>query len=135
MRATWIIIQKKQILLMHRICGNKDYYVLPGWWVEKWENLEETVIREMKEETNLDCSNIKKLWGIKDERDLRTHYFFLIKDFKWEIKLGWPEAEINSKANQYILEWHNINKIRNLLVYPNGIQEKIINKFDKTRNI
>jgi len=31
-----------------------EYYVLPGGTVEKWEKIEEAVIRELKEETNLE---------------------------------------------------------------------------------
>jgi len=36
---------------------------LCGWWIEEWENLEDTIIREITEETGLVKSNIiTKLW-------------------------------------------------------------------------
>ena len=30
-----------------------DIYVIPGGWIEQWENIQEAVIREAKEETGI----------------------------------------------------------------------------------
>ncbi|KMK75558.1 NUDIX hydrolase [Alkalihalobacillus pseudalcaliphilus] len=44
----------EQILLVKNIGETGSYYTLPGGAVEQGETLEEAVIREVKEETNLD---------------------------------------------------------------------------------
>jgi 8-oxo-dGTP pyrophosphatase MutT (NUDIX family) len=129
MRATAVIIQNGQILLIHRFCDGKEYYVLPGGGVEKDEDIEVATIREIKEETNLDAKLDRKLWEHKDDFDNRTHYFFLVTEFKGNLQLSGPEAERNSDFDKYILEWHNINKIDKLLIYPEEIKKKIMEEF------
>lgn len=129
MRAAAVIIKNGQILLIHRFCDGKEYYVLPGGGVEKGEDIEVATIREIKEETSLDAKLDKKLWEYKDDFDNRTHYFFLVTKFKGELKLSGPEAERNSDSDKYILEWHDLNKIENLLIYPEKITKKIIEEF------
>jgi ADP-ribose pyrophosphatase YjhB (NUDIX family) len=57
MRATGILIQRKKILLIHRINAGKEYYVFPGGGIEEGESPAEGFLREMKEETNLDIHN------------------------------------------------------------------------------
>ena len=69
MRAAAIILDRNRILLMHRIKEGKEYYVLPGGTIEKGESPEETVIREIKEETNLDAKIERKLGSVTQEED------------------------------------------------------------------
>lgn len=57
-----ILNNKKEILLIKK--NNKQKYwawniMLPGWTVEFWEKVEDSLIREIKEETNLDIENLK----------------------------------------------------------------------------
>ncbi|MBT5023266.1 hypothetical protein HOK51_08935 [Candidatus Woesearchaeota archaeon] len=54
----------------------------------------------------------------------------MAKDFRGTLKLGGPEAEINSDENSYLLEWFPINKLKSILLYSNNIADKIISKFD-----
>ncbi len=54
----------KYILVKH---NGKDYWTLPWWHVEEWENIYKAIKREIKEELNLE---IKILWnklGLKIE--------------------------------------------------------------------
>jgi ADP-ribose pyrophosphatase YjhB (NUDIX family) len=49
-----------------------NFYALPGGFIEKGENAKRTVIREVKEETNLDVEVIKKIGFFdKEGRDPR----------------------------------------------------------------
>lgn len=125
MRATAVIIKNRQILLIHRFCDWKEYYLLPGGSVEKDEDIETATIREIKEETNLDAKLEKKLWEYRDDFDNRIHHSFLVKNFSGNLQLSGPEAKRNSDNDKYILEWHEINRIDNLLIYPEIIKEKI----------
>lgn len=70
-----IVNRSREILLIQR--GNlpfKGNYALPGGFVDYNECVEDAVLREIKEETNLDCS-IRKLVGVysKPGRDPRGH--------------------------------------------------------------
>lgn len=51
-----------EILLTKRaVEPGKGYWCLPGGFIESGETIEESVSRELKEETNLDCQEIKLL--------------------------------------------------------------------------
>lgn len=54
-----VIIHKEKILLSKD--KKDDFYKIPGGRLEKNETLEECAIRELKEETGLNCKLIKKL--------------------------------------------------------------------------
>ncbi len=129
MRAAGIIINAGNILLIHRFCNKKEYFVCPGGGVEEGESIEEAVIREIKEETSLNAVIDKKLWEIADNFDGRIHHFYLLKNIQGIIKLGGIEAERNSENNQYLLEWHKISEIKNLLIYPAEFKSSLISTF------
>ncbi len=126
MRATAIIIKDGLILLIHRFRNGNEFYVLPGGGVEKGETIEEAVIREIKEETNLVANEYIKKWDYFNDRDKRMHHFYLITDFSGELKLGGEEAIENCKENNYILEWHNLTELSNLPIKPDFIKEKLM---------
>ena len=64
--ARAVIICDGKVLTMFRRLKNKDgsikeYYVLPGGGIEENETMEQTVVRELKEEMNLDIKIIEYL--------------------------------------------------------------------------
>ena len=63
------------VLVKRRNEPFKEYYALPGGIVEYGESVENAVIREVKEETGLECE-IAKLVGVYSDpdRDPRGHY-------------------------------------------------------------
>mgnify|MGYP001496438931 CR=1 FL=1 len=125
-RAAAIIIKEGKILLIHRIKNGKQYFVFPGGGVEKGERTEETVMREVKEELNLDVLNIEKLlFQIKNQG--RKELYFLIKDFSGIVEFGGEEKEIMNENNQYYPVWisfEEMKKLKNL--YPEEAKEKAI---------
>ena len=131
--ARIIILKKRKILLIHRFKENKEYFVLPGGSVENNETPEQAVIREVKEETNLDINLGECLWEFEEniEGKLRYGYYFLAKSFKGEPTLGGPEVERQTETNKYIFEWIPLEKIDALLIYPFGLKERILEKFRK----
>lgn len=60
------------VLIKRKYPPFKDYYALPGGAIEKGEKAKDALIREVKEETNLNVKIIKKI-GVYDDpgRDLR----------------------------------------------------------------
>ncbi len=126
-----IIVKNNKILFIHRIKYGKEYYVLPGGAIEANETKEQTAIREAKEETNFDIELGKLLFEITEEvnGEKRYAYYFLVKSFNGELRLGGPEAKRESSDNQYIFEWLSIEELDRLLVYPNGLKERIKEHF------
>lgn len=75
-----IIIKNKKILLIQRKNEPyKNYYALPGGFVNYGETVEKAIEREIKEETNLKIK-VKKLAGVysNPQRDPRGHIISLV---------------------------------------------------------
>jgi 8-oxo-dGTP diphosphatase len=128
-RVSAIIIDKGKILLIHRLKGDDEYYVLPGGSVEEKETNSEALIREIKEETGLDIVIDKELYKVNNNYDARTQHILLAKSVNGRLTLGEPELSRQSKDNKYILEWHDIAELKNLKIFPEEIKEKIIKEF------
>jgi 8-oxo-dGTP diphosphatase len=121
-----IILKNNKILLIHRIKNSRVYFIPPGGHIEPNESEKECVIREIKEETNLDAQIDKKLWSIKSPLDNSLQHFFLVTKFKGNLELGGPEKQKNSKQDQYILEWHDIDNLSDLNLVPSPLKEKLL---------
>lgn len=128
-RVSAIIIASEKILLIHRVKPNKDYFVLPGGSVEKDEDNIDALIREIKEETNLEVEVDGLFWKINNNFDKRTQYIYLISKHSGVLELGSPEKERQSTENKYILEWHDIKDLETLNFFPNEIKMDIIKTF------
>lgn len=126
-----IIVNKGKILLIHRFKDNKEYYVLPGGTIEEGESPEEAAVREAKEETNFDIELDSLLWKSNEivKGEERLGNYFLVKNFKGELKLGGPEAKKQSKDNTYLFEWFPVADLNKILFFPEDIGKKIIAKF------
>ena len=93
-----VIINKNRILLVKR--GNEPFkgsWSLPGGYVEYGETVENAVVREILEETNL-SSEVKELIGVYSDpdRDPRGHTItiaFLLNIKKGEVKSGDDAAD------------------------------------------
>jgi len=93
-----ILNENKEILLIKR--KNPPFqgmYALPGGFVNYNESVEDAVLREVKEETNLKCK-IKGLVGVysKPGRDPRGHVVsvvFYLKRLAGEVKSGDDAAD------------------------------------------
>lgn len=124
-----IISGDKQILLVHRIKNGSEYFVLPGGSVETEEDHISALIREVKEETNLDVKIGKELWQVKSDADRRIQHIFLVSKYAGNLELGSPEKERQSESNKYFLEWRKIEDISNIDFYPEEIRLNIIKEF------
>lgn len=77
-------------------------WIIPGGHVEWGEKIEDTVIREMKEETNLDVSNIEFL-GMQEKifpGDFYEKRHFIFLDFC--CKANSDEIKLNEEATDYM---------------------------------
>ena len=99
-----IIIEGKYFYAMFRRKVNDDgtireYYVIPGGGVIEGETLEESVIRELKEEFSVDVK-IKEYLG-KDEVEDSIANFFSLEIINGTPKLGGEELQRCSEKNYY----------------------------------
>lgn len=102
-----VIIGKdgRSIILVKRLNPPfKDYYALPGGFVEVGERLEEALRREVREETGLEVE-VEKVIGIYDEpdRDPRGHVVtvaYLCREVGGELRASTDAKE----AKRFTLE-------------------------------
>ncbi|MFO7711145.1 MAG: NUDIX domain-containing protein [Candidatus Woesearchaeota archaeon] len=122
MTSRALITDGKYILLIHRFKDGREYYVLPGGHIEAGESSEQTVIREVKEETNMEIEIDKKLWTLYNQFDRSYHDFFLVTKFSGNLELGGEEREKDSPKDRYILEWHPLEDIKTLNLVPQQLK-------------
>lgn len=111
-----IIIEDGKLLAMFRRKVKKDgsvkeYYVIPGGGLEDGETLEENVIRELKEEFNVDIEVVKFL--TTEEYDDTIANYFLCKIVNGTPKLGGEELDRMTPENYYEIRYIDLNDIDN----------------------
>jgi 8-oxo-dGTP diphosphatase len=118
-RILGIVVGNGSILLIKRITPEETFYGFPGGGREEGETLEQTVIREIKEETNVDARNPEFLFHIDHPKFGRTH-FFLVTDFDANelMMTGGQEPQEASETNQYIPYWLPLSEFETATVYP-----------------
>ena len=60
-RAAAVTLDKGKLLLIHRIKGSMNYWVLPGGSIEEGEPPEQACCREVREEVGLEIDILKPL--------------------------------------------------------------------------
>ncbi len=128
-RVAGVIIKNNKILLMRRIRDGQEYFVFPGGGVEEDESIEIAITREIKEELSIDAKIDKLLFEIENQG--RREYYYLVKEFSGQPKLGGEEKQRMNQDNQYYLVWMDLDKIRSLdNLYPQEARLKIIREID-----
>jgi 8-oxo-dGTP diphosphatase len=125
MRIVGIIIKDGKIILLHRIKDGREYYVFPGGGMEKGETEKDTIKREIKEELSLDIIDFKKIFEIENQGNKEVYY--LITEFNGHLQLGGPEKNRMNKNDQYIIEWIELSKIKEIdNLYPKEAVLKLL---------
>ena len=123
-----IIINDGKLLVFFRrkiIDGREiTYYAIPGGHVEGNETCEETVVRELKEEMNLDIEIIDYL-GKLDVGNREEHYYYA-KIVGGELKFGGEELDRNSYDNYYEIRWLTIEDIDNSGIRAASLIKKVV---------
>lgn len=127
--------ETKEVVVIHRI---KDWtgIAFPGGHVEKGEPIVPSVIREIKEETNLDIYNLE-FCGIRDWYDPDINERNIVFMFKTSSFTG----TLRTNNVEGKLEWRKIESIKDE-EYASGLDkemsiffDKKINEFYSTKNI
>ena len=96
------IINLKGELLLLKSHKWPEMYVVPGGHVELGERIEQTVIREAKEETGLDVRDLRFLCWQEFVYDpsfwKRRHFIF----FDYACRVDYTEVRLNDEAESYL---------------------------------
>ncbi len=128
-----MILDGNKILLGHRSKTRKDTggiyepdtWTLPGGKQEYSETVYETIIREVKEETNLDIAN-PKVFSVSDDFQTDRHFVtieMITNEFSGEVKVMEPEKEDEWR-------WFDLNELPNNIYSPS---KKFIEKYLEER--
>ena len=125
-----IIIENDKVLTMFRRKikdGNvTEYYVIPGGGQDEEETLEETVIRELKEEMNVDIKILgylgKSIW------EDTTSNFFHCEIVKGIPSLGGEELERMKEDNYYEPKFVELSSLNEINIIGVDFINKAINK-------
>ena len=106
-----IILDRNKILLEKRKnAPGKGKWTIPGGLVELGENVEDAVIREVKEETMLEVCDPRLVDVVNyislDEKGA-VNYHFVIIDYLVTVKSGKPKAASDAAA----LKWVPFNEV------------------------
>lgn len=114
-RACAAIIQDGKILMVKHQHNGRIYWTLPSGGVMEGEILEQTVIREVLEETNLDVKVVKFLF--EEPYEYGISYCFLADiTGEAEVKLGNDPEEKDVDFDLTMLQgvdWHSLESMKN----------------------
>lgn len=130
-RVCAVIINDNKVLVMRD--NHADYYYLPGGRVQFNETAEKAVLRELKEELNIDAEIVRPLYFNQNffyEVVLKVDYheigvYFLIDAPKTDIlSRGSSFKGIETVKNQRF-EWMSFEDVKKAYLYPLFIKENI----------
>lgn len=123
-----VIIEDNKLLVFFRkkLVDNKmiTYYALPGGHLEENETLEETVIRELKEEMNVDIKILDYLGMIKVDGVLE--YYYNAKIVGGNIEFGGEELERCNENNYYEIRWLKLDELDNSGIRALELVKKVL---------
>lgn len=110
-----IIFDNDQVILLFRhkktANGYKEYYAIPGGGQDEGETITECVIRELKEEYNVDIKINEFLGQVGDDKNMGYIYYCEIINGK--PILGGEELEHNNEDNYYEIQYIKVNELDN----------------------
>ncbi len=140
-RVAGIVPMKDGFAFMHRVgvvkrTDYQDYYTFPGGGLEEGETPEEGTIREIKEEFGIQVKIVKKLYEIYSEKFQQKEIFYLCEYLEGEFGTGnGPEFSNDpnyADSGKYIPEIIKKEEVKNILLLPKNIKEKLIEDMKKS---
>ena len=128
--ARAVIIHNEEVILLYRHKEKEEYYALPGGHIELNETKEECLIREIKEELNINIRIISFL-GIVEKKG-HIDYIYNCEYLSGKLLLGGEEKEQNNPSNYYEIHRIRLQDIDKLPLYPDNL--KMIEKALLERN-
>lgn len=110
-RAFAAVISNDQILMTKHVYPDKTFWTLPGGGLEIGETFEEAVLREVKEEVNLDVEVVEYLFSSQYSGGEERCYLVRRLDDKAPL-LGFdPELDYDYQTLSEV-KWHSIESMK-----------------------
>ena len=120
-KSWWVVFDGEKFFVVKR--NNYNDISLPKWHIEQWESAETAALREVLEETGLECQIV---W------DLGTTEYL---NFEWIVQVQYFAMRVNKKITDKlfpdvdeVITW-SYSKIERLLSY--ATDKKILEKWAK----
>ena len=130
-RVAGLIFNDKR-LLVHRM-KKDDFYALPGGRAEMMENTEMTIVREMKEELDIDVRVDRLLWigehffNYNGEKFHEICFYYSLECTDKNLNIKDSSFETVEEGHEFEFKWVSINKLKDEVFYPVFIKDRIHN--------
>ena len=125
-RVSAVILKEDEILLIHRFKNGEEYWVFPGGGVEDTETAQEGIVREVKEETNLDVLKCDFAFMSFNESSKKEEPFYFCEVSGGTPEIVGEEKDKNSSENSYQLEWVELNTLSDISLVPMAGKKKVL---------
>lgn len=130
-RVCGIIIHDNKILAMHD--QRSPYYYLPGGRVKLGETVEDAVLREIREELEIDAAIVRPLWfnqgffteDVSGERFHEICLYFLMDVSHTDLLSKGEQFVLNENNQHHTFEWLSFDRLKDEYFYPIFLKEKI----------
>lgn len=131
-RCAAIVIKDNKVLMIHRIKNGFEYFVFPGGHRRIDEDPKDVVIREVKEETNIDVEDPKLVFEFMNYHSGNHDRYFICECDKCsEPKLVGEESIRHCEENQYYPKWIKLSEVAKLNVLPLFAKEWLVDEIVK----
>lgn len=130
-RVCGMIIHDNKILAMHD--QRSPYYYLPGGRVQLGETVEEAVLREIREELEIDAAIVRPLWfnqgffteDVSGEQFHEICIYFLMDISHTNLLSKGEKFVLNEGGRSHAFEWLDFDCLKDEYFYPVFLKEKI----------
>lgn len=128
-RSVAVFIDQQKVLL-HRV-GDNPYWSLPGGRVEFMESASATVLREMKEELDIECKITRPLWIIENffsYKEVKQHeiaFYFLVSCPEQLLKRGKEFEVLENGITRLHFRWVEISRLHEEELYPTVLKSSL----------
>lgn len=130
-RACAVITNGNKILAMHD--ERSPYYYLPGGRVALHESAEAAVLREIREELEIDAEIIRPLWFnenffVEDVNGEKYHelcVYFLVDISKTDLLSKGEKFTLYERRHTHDFEWLEFGRLKSEYFYPLFLKERI----------
>lgn len=130
-RVCAVIINDQKLLAMHD--ERSPYYYLPGGRVRLHETAENAIVREIKEELEIDARILRPLWlnqsffteDVNHDRYHELCLYFLMDISGTNLLERGDTFTLFEEGCRHVFEWLPFEKVKDAYLYPLFIKESI----------
>ena len=130
-RACAVILHEGKLLAMHD--ERSPYFYLPGGRVALHETAEDCVLREVREELEIDAEILRPLWlcqsffieEVSGERYHELCLYYLVDVSRTDLLSRGDRFVLTEGRHTHTFEWLPFERVRNEYLYPLFIKDRL----------